>query len=84
MCQFFHSAGLTGAGGSTRSERCTFESFSIVVLTLVPRSLGTSGDLHSNTGETSNIGISVEGGLHVNALIAQSLDCVFDLLLLLL
>ena len=63
MCRFFRLSGLIGAGGSTRSERLTFEPLSIVVRTLVPRSLGTSGDLHSITGETSDIGNSVEGAI---------------------
>ena len=68
MCRFFSLAGLTGAGGSTRSERRTFEPLSIVVQTFVPRSLGTGRDLHSITGETSAIEISVEGGLHTHGL----------------
>ena len=66
MCRFIRLAGLTDAGGSTRIERRTFKPLSISVQAWVPRSLGTSGDLRSITGETSNIRISVEGGLHTH------------------
>ncbi len=68
MCQFFKFslAGLTDAGGSTRSERSTFKPLSIGVRALNLQSLGTRGDLHSITGETSERGISVEVGLHTH------------------
>ena len=53
MCRFLRLAGLTDAGGSTRSERRTFKPLSISVQAWVPRSLGTSGDLRSITDEST-------------------------------
>ncbi len=60
MCRFFRLAGLTDASGLTRSERRTFIPLSIGIQALsVPLSLGTSGDLHSITGDSGEKGISV-------------------------